>query len=376
MDAPQDHDQQLIDDGGTPAAVVRNKERILALFCERVQSSLPGARDVAHPVIVDTLPAFITRLALSLVQGSDKEFATQYSNIALQHGNERARYTGYSLTEVVREYQFIREILTEVLLAEGEPSGAEWNLIHRSVDEGIAEAVTSFVQVHDGIRELFAATLTHDFRGPLSNAWNYLELMRRTSDATQREQFAERAVCNLRRIDQMIVGLLDVSRSNAGERMSLDVEESEAGSVVRAVLDEHAISAGARLVLSIDAPVTVYWGVRRMSQAVHNLVENAIKYGRADTPITVRVLETHDRVHVSVHNLGDPISREDQATLFQPYRRAPSAARSGKDGWGLGLTLVEAIAEAHGGAVEVESTAEDGTTFTLDVLRDVRRTVG
>jgi len=113
-----------------------------------------------------------------------------------------------------------------------------------------------------------------------------------------------------------------------------------------------------------------------MSQAVHNLVENAIKYGRADTPITVRVLETHDRVHVSVHNRGDPISREDQATLFQPYRRAPSAARSGKDGWGLGLTLVEAIAEAHGGAVEVESTAEDGTTFTLDVLRDVRRTAG
>jgi len=376
MDAPQDHDQQLIDGGGTPAVVIRNKEKILAKFCERAQRTLSGARDVAHPVIVDTLPAFITRLALSLVQGSDKEFATQYSNIALQHGNERARYTGYSLTEVVKEYQFIREILTEVLVAEVEPSAAEWSLIHRSVDEGIAEAVTAFVQVHDGMRELFTATLTHDFRGPVSNAWNYLELMRRTRDDAQREQFAARAVNNLKRIDQMIVGLLDVNRSNAGEKMSLDLKESEAGNLVRAVLDEYGITAGARLVLSMDAPVTVVWDARRVSQAVHNLVENAIKYGRADTPITVRVLETHDRVHVSVHNLGDPISREDQATLFQPYRRAPSAARSGKDGWGLGLTLVEAIAEAHGGAVEVESTAEDGTTFTLDVLRDVRKTTG
>lgn len=376
MDAPQDHDQQLIDSGGTAAAVIRNKEKILAMFCERARHSLAGARDVAHPVIVDTLPAFITRLALSLVQGSDQEFATQYSNIALQHGNERARYTGYTLTEVVREYQFIREILTEVLVAEGEPSAAERSVIHRSVDEGIAEAVTSFVQVHDGMRELFTASLTHDFRGPLSNAWNYLELMRRTRDEAQREQFAVRAVNNLKRIDQMIIGLLDVNRSNAGERMSLDVEESEAGGLVRAVLDEHTITAGARLLLSIDAPVTVYWGARRMSQAVNNLVENALKYGRADTPITVRVLETHDRVHVSVHNLGEPISRADQATLFQPYRRAPSAARSGKDGWGLGLTLVEAIAEAHGGAVEVESTAEDGTTFTLDVLRDVRKLAG
>src|SRR5204863_3250384 len=109
---------------------------------------------------------------------------------------------------------------------------------------------------------------------------------------------------------------------------------------------------------------------RRLSQAIHNLVQNAIKYGAADTPITVRVLETHDRVHVSVHNHGDSIPAEEQRTLFQPYRRAQAAARSGKDGWGLGLSLVEAIAEAHGGNVDVESRPQDGTTFTLDVLRD------
>lgn len=60
----------------------------------------------------------------------------------------------------------------------------------------------------------------------------------------------------------------------------------------------------------------------------------------------------------------------DQAVF--PYQRSAAAARSGKSGWGLGLALVEAIAEAHGGAVGVESTAEEGTTFTLDVIRDVR----
>jgi signal transduction histidine kinase len=372
MDAPQDHDKRLLEGGGTPAVVIRNKEKMLERFCECSQSNLAGARGVPHPVIIDTLPGFITRLALALEPGSDKEFASQYSNMAHQHGNERARFTGYSLTDVIKEYQFIREILVEVLRTEGSPSDAEWAIVHRSVDEGIAEAVSSFVQVHDGIRELFTATLTHDFRGPLSNAWNYVELLRRANDASQREQYAGRAVNNLRRLERMVSELLDVSRRNAGEKMPLDPEEGEAGKIVKDVLEEFSTRAPGRLVLSVDRPIDVYWGTKRICQALNNLVENAIKYGRADTPITIRVVETHDRVHVSVHNLGDPIPPEEQATLFLPYQRAAAASRSGKSGWGLGLALVEAIAEAHNGAVGVESNETDGTTFTLDVMRDLR----
>jgi signal transduction histidine kinase len=372
MDVPQDHDGKLLEAGGTPAVIIRNKEKILERFCARAQSSLPGARRVSHPVLIDTLPGFITRLALALAPDSGKEFASQYTNMAQQHGNERARFSGYTLGEMVKEYQFIREILVDVVRAEGSPSDAEWGIVHRSVDEGIADAVTAFVRVHDGIRDFFTATLTHDFRGPLSNAWNYVELMRRTSDEPQREQFAARAANNLRRIDRMVAELLDVSRRNAGEKMSLDPEEGEAGKIVREVVDEFETRAAGRLVLSMDRPIEVYWDAKRMIQAIHNLVENALKYGRADTPITVRVLETHDRVHVSVHNFGEPIPPTEHATLFQPYQRAAAASRSGKTGWGLGLALVEAIAEAHNGAVGVESTAEDGTTFTLDVMRDLR----
>jgi signal transduction histidine kinase len=372
MEAPQDHDRRLLEGGGTSAAVIRNKEKILKRFCERARASLPGARDVAHPVIVDTLPHFITRLALALVPASAPEFASQYSNVAIQHGNERARFTGYTLTEIIKEYQFIREILVEVLRADADPDDAEWDIVHRSVDESIAEAVGAFVRVHDGVRELMTATLTHDFRGPLSNAWNFVELMRRTNEAPRREQFAERAVNNLRRIERMVTEVLDISRRNAGEKMSLDAQDCEAGKLVREVLAEFPAPAAGRLVLNVEGAVQVYWDIKRMGQAVHNLVENAIKYGRADTQITVRVHESHDRVHLSVHNFGEPIPPNEQAILFQPYQRATAAERSGKSGWGLGLALVEVIAEAHGGVVNVESAVAEGTTFTIDVLRDLR----
>jgi two-component system sensor histidine kinase KdpD len=107
-----------------------------------------------------------------------------------------------------------------------------------------------------------------------------------------------------------------------------------------------------------------------MRRAIENLLDNALKYSPAGSPVVVRVHDVEDRVHISVHNEGDAIATEDQEKLFLPFQRTSVAARSGKRGWGLGLAQVQAIAEAHTGAVILESTPSNGTTFTLDVVRD------
>jgi len=65
-----------------------------------------------------------------------------------------------------------------------------------------------------------------------------------------------------------------------------------------------------------------------------------------------------------VHNEGNPIPLKDQASLFDYYQRA-NAQEGNQQGWGIGLTLVKGIAEAHGGKVEVRSSEEEGTTFSI-----------
>jgi len=369
---PQDHDNRLLATGGSPAALIRNKERILEEFVRRLRAALPPADTPPTPIIINTLPAFITRLALAMSPGNEVDFASEYSNIALAHGNERARLTNYSLSQVIHEYQILREILMEILQAEANLTEVEWNVVHRSIDEAIAEAATSYVQVHQRFRELFTAALSHDFRGPLANATNYLDLIRRDAEPGQHGHFASRALLNLKRVDRMILDLLDVTRSNAGARMSLRVEACEARGLASDVIGELVLRIGDRFVLDAPRPIHGHWDCERLKQALNNLLENAVKYGADDRPITCRVSTTKGRLFISVHNEGEPIDPDLIPVLFQPFRRTLEAERSGKDGWGLGLVLVQSIAEAHGGSVGVESAPSQGTVFTIDILCDAR----
>lgn len=372
MTAPQDHDAELLRNGGPAAAIIRYKDFILDQFRTRVRAALAAARRESGPMIIDTLPAFLTRIALALTRQSGLDFASEYSNIAMQHGNERAKLTDYALGDVIREYQILRAVIVETLRPENTLTDDDWDIVHRSIDEAVAEAASAFVEVQQSHRELFTAALSHDFRGPLSNASNYLELLRRDADPGQRAHFAARALSNLKQISRMIGEVLDVTRANAGDGLAVQLEACEATKLAREVVDDMALAHGDRFTLDFEHEVHGHWDCQRIKQALHNLLENAVKYGREDRPIAVHIEESQGRILISVHNEGEPIPPELLPVLFQPYRRAPSAESSRKQGWGLGLVLVEAIAEAHGGSVGVESSAELGTTFIIDVLCDAR----
>jgi signal transduction histidine kinase len=372
MSTPPDHDAELLAAGGLAAVIIRNKEKILERFCDRAQHTLESARREPHPVIIDTLPAFITRIAMALRGVHEIEYASRSSNIAIAHGDERARYTNYSLAELLKEYQFLREILADVLRAEAAPSDHDWRVVHRSVDEAMAEAATAYVQVQDSFREMLTAALTHDFRGPLQSASNFLELMRREPDEALRDAISRRIAENLQRVARMIAGLLDASRSNAGERLSVNASEGDLRSLLEEVVGDLEPRRRQHVLLDMPEPVETFWDREKVHRAVYNLLDNACKYSTPHTTVTLRAVQSHDRVQIAVHNFGDPIPEEDQPTLFKAFRRTMVAQRSGKAGWGLGLVQVQAVAEAHGGGVGVESDATNGTTFTLDLLRDIR----
>ena len=367
------------DQNASSPALSANAARMIALrdavfdaWERRVRECVSQARTVQHPILVDTLPVFYDNIAQSISPGYPRTSAVDGTTIASEHGGERARITSYNHTALIEEYQVFRWAIFHVLHEDGVTlDHRETHTINSSIDSGIQQAVEAFSLVHSGFRERFAAALTHDMRGPLSATMTALELILLSNDITRIKTVAAKALANTQRISGMIDELLDTMAFHSGEKIKLNIASMDIGDVVKEVLADALAANGAR----IQAPVCSvngWWDRSALKRAIENLVANAVKYGAAATPVTIATDEVHGRLLVTVHNEGDPIPPQEQECIFQMYRRAELAQRGPDRGWGIGLPYVRAVAESHGGSIGLDSSAERGTTFIIDIPLDGR----
>lgn len=215
------------------------------------------------------------------------------------------------------------------------------------------------------LRERFVFTLTHDLRSPLTGARISAELLAKHSqDPEVLKKLSSRIIRSVDRIDYMVQSLLDANRIRAGEKLPLNLTEFDLIELVRDTLGDLSEIHGNRFTFQEHCSVRGRWDKLGLRRVVENLVNNAIKYGDPLRPVSISVFEeSADSAVLSVQNFGNPISKRDQATLFDQFRRSSEAESGTQKGWGLGLTLVRGIIEAHGGTVTVESNVRKGTTF-------------
>jgi signal transduction histidine kinase len=244
-----------------------------------------------------------------------------------------------------------------------------------------SEASVTDLETERELRENFVSLLSHDLRTPLSAAKISAQLIQREVGITETTRsLASRIVFNMNRVDQMISDLLDANRIRSGEKLPLNIEPFDLIALVGRTLEELTTIHGERFILKAPDILDGYWDQRSIRRIIENLCNNAIKYGSPDAPTILSLSQNTekitdqitDQVTIEVQNTGDLISPEDQKTLFQQFRRSKTAQDSGKKGWGIGLSLVRGVAEAHGGTVKVASDAERGTVFTVTLPIDSR----
>lgn len=347
------------------------REEVLAEWSGRLRATVKEAEHLPHPILINTFPALYDNLAQAISPGFPRATATENDTVASEHGGERARLTNYNAQAVISEYQLLRWTIFDVLKANGvQLDNNEFLVINGSIDESIRQAANAFALAQSVFRERFVATLTHDLRNPLASASTAAELIRLIADSPKLKELAERIIANLSRMDGMIQELLDAVAFQAGERLRLHLEEFDMLEAAREVCDQFAVIHGPRFELR-GASVTGCWDRAVIKRAIENLVGNAVKYGKSGGPIRVEVSALHGRTILAVHNEGNPIPPEQMEFVFQVFRRAlPEEGET--RGWGLGLPYVRAAAESHGGSVGLDSAADRGTTFTVDIPVDAR----
>lgn len=216
------------------------------------------------------------------------------------------------------------------------------------------------------IREQFVVALSHDLRTPLSAAQLGLQLlMRKVQSDPSLKSIIDRSLHNLQRADILIANLLDVTRVYSGKPIVLNLSPLSVREVIATSLQELAYLHNGRCQFEAEDDFHGQWDKDAIYRVVYNLVNNAIKYGDPNTPIHIKLYAHQHNVCISVHNMGDPISEEDQKHIFNPFSRIFQTRKDQAVGWGIGLTLVHTIAHAHGGNVLVQSSQQEGTTFTV-----------
>ncbi|OFZ20438.1 MAG: hypothetical protein A2X94_10505 [Bdellovibrionales bacterium GWB1_55_8] len=229
------------------------------------------------------------------------------------------------------------------------------------------------------LRDRFISGLTHDLRNPLSAVRNSAELMQKWPERAEiRSKSIERIVFAAARADRLIEELLDINRIRHGDPLLIEPQYMNLTDLISKTLDSFRSSHGERFLLQVNSATTEqmgYWSLSAMSRILDNLLANAVKYGSPDTPISVSLFGEQDRIKFVIHNFGTPIPEEDLQRIFKPFVRVKSVENR-TPGWGLGLSVVTSLIEAHGGFILAESSAESGTRFTVSLPRDSRSVRG
>ncbi|MDU2243751.1 MAG: HAMP domain-containing sensor histidine kinase, partial [Paenibacillus sp.] len=136
------------------------------------------------------------------------------------------------------------------------------------------------------------------------------------------------------------------------------IRESE--KTVKAQFKEKPID----LIIQEEIPTVITGDAGRLIQVFVNLLNNAYKY-TSEGSIDIRIIETADHVNVSISDTGTGIASDELPHIFERFYRGDKSRNRRTGGAGIGLAIVKAIVEAHGGSIDVESKINQGTRFTL-----------
>lgn len=223
------------------------------------------------------------------------------------------------------------------------------------------------------LREEYVGLISHDLRNPLQLITLRASLLQRKLQEKalpSEAALAEALLQNTQQMSGMVEELLESCRLEA-HQVELHREPTDIRHFLESVLDRDiAPDARERLRLETAAPVShILMDVHRMERVMVNLLTNALKYSRPATPVVVHLEQTGPWVEVSVTDQGVGLSAESVTHLFEKYYRTREGRSSDGMGLGLGLYISKLIVEAHGGAIRVESTPGQGTTFTFTLPR-------
>ena len=312
---------------------------------------------------------------------TDSQNAVRYTNPAARALDEHLEDAVGQLIEQVLPSEKLGQMFHQLLTLEvpqrdevSWPDGRTFDA-HLAVVPGVGSVavlhdVTHFKEL-DRMKSEFVATVSHDLKSPLTVIYGYVELLKEA--LPEPTELATKSLEEIRssaaRMKDLITTLLDLAQIESG--LDRANRPCQIRKIISNVVEMHCLQAeekkvALKVVVPEDLPF-VNGHPLRLSQAVSNLMGNALKYTPAGGEVTVAVRVNGPKLIVRVSDTGPGIPLAKQAGLFGKFYKVGAQETLGQEGHGLGLAIVKSVVEAHDGQVWVESKVGEGSTFAFSL---------
>ncbi len=229
----------------------------------------------------------------------------------------------------------------------------------------------SAIDAADRMRSDFVANASHELRTPLAAILGYVETLQEMNgeaDAPTRDRFLAIIEREARRMQQLVIDLLSISRVEA-DRFRRPTTPVDLAAIVKTTIaqlrDSEQVRANDVVAQLGDGTQPMLGDEAQLGQLAHNIISNAMKYGHAGTPVTVELVREGRRVRLSVSDQGDGIAPDHLPRLTERFYRVDEARSRSVGGTGLGLAIVKHISERHQGQLDIDSEVGKGTRVSV-----------
>lgn len=248
-----------------------------------------------------------------------------------------------------------------------------WQLSRRQIDARywIVELIDRTIEADVGRAHTdFVANASHELRTPLASVIGFAETLAEAPEGIDSEtaaKFHATILREARRMENLVADLMSLSQLEA-EKHDAPTDPVDLGSLAARVLGEFAgREVAERLVFEKpEQPVPVAGEASQLEQLLRNLIDNGLKYGEGDAPVTISLeIEGEDTARLSVADKGQGIAPEHLPHLTRRFYRTDPGRSRAAGGTGLGLAIVKHIVERHRGKLDIESAPGEGARFIV-----------
>lgn len=365
------------------AAFIRANVGQISVEWERFAATLMPKEEFSASVLRDGIAEILAEIASNMdsaQSANDQQEKSegirprfQPSSLAAEeHAIARIKM-GLSARQLASEFRALRATVIRLwqqqgLVEFGEVALYDLTRFNEAIDETLAESAEIYTDKIQNSRDLFLGILTHDLRSPLAAISASAEMLSDAETLDRNAYYAVQMLVSTKRMAHLITDLTELTRVRLGPGIPINRTPTSIRHICTNVLNEmKAIYPKRIFELNCDDEFPGEWDEGRLSQVLSNL-GNAVQHGAIESPITLTAKSDRTGVEIDVHNEDNPIPQDMLRKLFDPFIRG--GASEGTDdqystSLGLGLYIAKEIILAHGGTIEVQSSADKGTTFAV-----------